>query len=645
VFDYLKIRPCSGGNLLPVPALAGILSVFISSHAFSFHLQEPPSASDRQQIISRGFSASLKDLESGLAGVYKPGKNGNSDKDIAFVQWLDIWRWCDLLSRDASVENTALVQRQFFRRGGSSELLLCVPGVDPPPDAIPISLEEAARMAPAAEVQRGIQQVVLPPGASFSNGPLADIAGNALAGEILANPDFLRAFFSSRDPRDFTPLVLKNLRAIQEAHPSKWREYSALAIAVAVVNDSALPPYWPHQQVRPDLVPKDVPSVAEQFGRWVGANESGRLLLDLRRFSAEHLTFVVDGFLAPTEAAWAQKNIALNASNFGRAFSSIRYREDRIKNNRFFWTDAPYTLAAIRKSGGICIDQAYYAAFAGKLLGLPTVLFNGQGSNGGHAWFGYMSGPNKWQLNCGRDPAQNLVTGIALDPQTWQPVSDHDLRQLAARFRYTPAFLASMNDLAMAEIFSKAGDTAKARAALENATRICPQNPEPWSRLGAFLKRSGSSATGRLRHHEAAAKALSRDPDSKVLHQETIAALQRETGNAAQAVATERRILSQNLGNRSDLSCEAAASRVREALATEGIDQAALVFHAQLRTIGKTGGGNFVKDVGFPFVTALIEKGQKSRALRTVDIMRQQFAPQAGSPLDLVLNEMSGGCK
>jgi tetratricopeptide (TPR) repeat protein len=202
-----------------------------------------------------------------------------------------------------------------------------------------------------------------------------------------------------------------------------------------------------------------------------------------------------------------------------------------------------------------------------------------------------------------------------------------------------------MNDLAMAEIFSKAGDTAKARAALENATRICPQNPEPWSRLGAFLKRSGSSATDRLRHHEAAAKALSRDPDSKVLHQETIAALQRETGNAAQAVATERRILSQNLGNRSDLSCEAAAARVREALANEGIDQAALVFHAQLRTIGKTGGGNFVKDVGFPFVTALIEKGQKSRALRTVDIMRQQFAPQAGSPLDLVLNEMSRGCK
>jgi hypothetical protein len=91
-----------------------------------------------------------------------------------------------------------------------------------------------------------------------------------------------------------------------------------------------------------------------------------------------------------------------------------------------------------------------------------------------------------------------------------------------------------------------------------------------------------------------------------------VAALLRQSGNSAQATAAEQRILSQNLGKRADLSCEAAPSRVREALATEGIDQAALVFHAQLRT---------------------------------VEIMRQQFAPQTGSPLDLVLKEMTRECK
>jgi len=49
--------------------------------------------------------------------------------------------------------------------------------------------------------------------------------------------------------------------------------------------------------------------------------------------------------------------------------------------------------------------------------------------------------------------------------------------------------------------------------------------------------------------------------------------------------------------------------------------------------------------VGIPFVSALIEKGQKPRALRTVNIMRQQFTPQANSPLDLLLREMAQACK
>jgi tetratricopeptide (TPR) repeat protein len=643
VLDSLKkIRPLL--DFLRVSSASMLLGLWLPS-VLAYDTEIPPSAADRQKIRQEGFRESRRELEIGLAQSYNLQKPSLARKNSSFVEWIDLWRWCDLLSRDVSSENAALVQRQFFRRKGSTELVLCLVGVTPPADATPISSDEAARIATAPDVRRAMLEMILPSGSTWEAGSIADIAGKGLAADAVGDPQFLRKLFSTLDTRDFTPLVIKNLRAIREAYPAKWREYADLAIAIAVVNDSALPQYWPHQQVRPDLVPKDVPSVENQFGRWVEANESRRLLLDLRQFSAEQLTFLVDAFLAPSEVAWAQKNITLNAGNFARAFSSIRYREDRIKTRRFFWTEGPYTLAAIQKNGGICIDQAYFAAFAGKALGLPTVLFNGQGSSGGHAWFGYMGRPDKWELHCGRDPNQNLVTGIALDPQTWQPVSDHELRQLAARFRDTPAYLSSMNALTMASIFLKNGDTKNARTALENASQICPQNPEVWKQWGDFLRGSGASVAERLRLHEQAAKALARDSDSKVLHQQAAAALQRDTGNTDQAVAIERRILSQNLGSRSDLSCEAAAARVREALESEGIDQAALVFHAQLRSIGKTNGGNFVKDVGIPFVSALLEKGQKPRALRTVNIMRQQFSPQANSPLDLLLREMAQACK
>lgn len=642
MFDRLKIPIRRVSRSF---CLAALSAFFAIPAARALDATQAPTAEDRRKVLEQGFTASLQDLESALTTAYDPEKNASSAKNPAFVQWMDLWRWCELLSRDVASEERALVQRHFLRRKESGEIILCPPGVVPPPDAEPLRADEVAALTAASNVRQAIAEKLLPPGAPATSGQLGDIAGASLPSAMMDDPAILRSFLSTWDSRDFAPLVLHNLRSIHEAHPTKCREYADLAIAIAVVNDSALPPHWPHQQVRPDLVPRDIPSAAEQFRRWVDANERGSLLLDLRRFTAGQLTFVVDAFLPPSETSWAQKNNSFHVGVFGRAFRSIRYREDRIKQGRFFWTQSPYTFAAIQKNGGICIDQAYFAAYTGKALGLPTVLFNGQGSNGGHAWFGYMGAPNKWELDCGRDPEQNLVTGIAFNPRTWEPVSDHDLRQLAARFRSTPAFLASTNDLAMARIFLKSGDTARAAAAFENATRTCPQNPEAWMRWTDFLDTTGAPLERRMRIHEQAAKALARDPDSKVFHQKAVASLLRQSGNSAQATDAEQRILSQNLGKRADLSCEAAASRVRAALATEGIDQAALVFHSQLRTIGKTGGGNFVKEVGIPFVSALIEKGQKPRALRTVEIMRQQFAPKTGSPLDLVLKEMSRECK
>ena len=64
---------------------------------------------------------------------------------------------------------------------------------------------------------------------------------------------------------------------------------------------------------------------------------------------------------------------------------------------------------------------------AGKARGLPTLFFTGQGADGGHAWFGYMKSDNRWELDCGRYKNQNYAVGQALDPQTWLPVSDHEL--------------------------------------------------------------------------------------------------------------------------------------------------------------------------------------------------------------------------
>ena len=616
--------------------------VFLSTVQAAWN--QAPTGQDRARIVTEGFAAAATRIGNGLADAYK-SEGPNAGKDVAFTQWLDLWRWCDLLSRNSSMDNAALVQRYFFHESQSNQLILCRPGIAPPDEALPLTMDEATLLGESPEIRKAILDVALPPGSAMESVPLTAILGKDLAVELMNNPEFLRLFFSTCAGVDFQPLVLRNLRDIRESYPAKWREYLNLALALAVVNDSALPAFWPHPQVSSQFVQKDVPPVTQQFARWVEANESHKLLLDLRKLRPDQLKFVVDGFLKNEEMAWARKSIRFHVGNYSEAFAMIPYRDDRIQKKRYFWDERPYTFSAIQKNGGICIDQAYFAAFTGKALGLPTILFSGQGANGGHAWFGYMSGSNKWALDCGRDPSQNLVTGTALDPQSWKPVSDHDILQLTARFREKPEFLASTTDRTMAAIFEKANRWDDAKLALQNSVRICPANPEAWADLSDFLEQTHASSDERKSVHEQAAKALAKNPDAKVEHQQAIAELQRQAGKAKDAAQTEQQILTQNLSNRSDLSCEMAAARVNALLEEGDITKASKEFYQQLQSIGKSGGGNFVNQVGVPFIRALVEKGQKTRARRAVEILRQKFEPSFNSPLDLQLRSLVADCK
>jgi hypothetical protein len=602
-------------------------------------LSKPPTSSDVQDILDEGFPTARRRLETSIAQAYVPGKTAPLDS------WLHLWRWCDLLSRDSSEDNARLVERHFFRSKSSGHLFFLKPGQIPPSDLQAVSTAEARGMAVAPEIVAQLESAALPPGSTLATGPLSDITGKSLTTELLSDPSFSSAFFSILSQADFAPAVLRNLRAIREAHPRKWREYAHLAIAIAVVNDSAIPEVWPHMQVSPALVPREVPSAPAQFARWVEANETSQLLLDSRKLSPAQLTFVIDAFVTDSELAWARKNTHLNRSNFARAFSQVRYREDRIRAREFHWTTGPYTLKAIRAAGGICVDQAYHAMVAGKAHGLPTLFFTGQGSHGGHAWFGYMKSDDRWELDCGRYSQQNFAIGQAYDPQTWQPISDHELKLLAARFRDKPEFAASQNELAIARILEKSGDPTRAAEALESAIRACPQNPDAWSAQGDFLQRTRAPAAQRLKFHQDAARQLAPHPDLKVHHQQAIAAIHRETGDNTAADKIERLILVQNRRDRSDLSIAVAASKLHTALQSDDISEAAKEFHRQLNSIGKNSGGQFVNEVAIPFLDALLARGDKNRSRRTLSILRQKFSPERGSPLDLLLRDREQAAK
>jgi tetratricopeptide (TPR) repeat protein len=468
---------------------------------------------------------------------------------------------------------------------------------------------------------------------------------SGLAKELLSDPVVSRMFFSTLSEQDSVPRVLENLSSIRTAHPKKFGEYASLAIAIAVVNDVPLPQGWPHHQVAAELVPISILPVDQQFSRWVAANEARQLLLDPRKLSPSQLKFVVDAFVREEELVWARKNVRLTRSTFEKAYFQINYSHERLKAQQYDWTGGPYTLAAIRKEGGICVDQAYYASMAGKALGLPTLFFTGQGSDGGHAWFGYMRSDDQWEIDCGRYSQHNYATGEALDPQTWQPISDHELELLAARFRDKPEFAASMNTLAVAEILEKSGDNPKAGQAYEKAIQLCPKNADAWSATAAFLQRRGAPAKERILFHERAKTQFANQADLKVLHQQALISIYQEQGDIESVKKIEQQILSQNRSKRSDLSVNMAADQLTALLEAGNMAEAKKLFRRQVHSLSQTGGGNFYYDVAEPYIRVLIEKGDKSEARRSIDLVRRKLTPQPGGILDVSMNDLETATK
>lgn len=472
-----------------------------------------------------------------------------------------------------------------------------------------------------------------------------ELLDGGFAKELFSDASVSRMFFATLSVQDSAPRVLANIRSIREAHPQKWREYMSLAIAIAVVNDVRVPSTWPHHQVQTALVPISILPVEEQFSRWVSANEERHLMLDPRKLSPSQLKFVVDAFVSDEELAWARKNVRLNRTRFDQAYFQVAYRNDRLKAQEYDWNSGPYTLKEIRKNGGICVDQAYYASIAGKANGLPTLFFTGQGQDGGHAWFGYMRSDDRWEIDCGRYSQQNYAIGEALDPQTWQPISDHEMELLAARFRDKPEFAASENMLAVAEILEKAGENQPADQALEKAIQLCPKNSGAWDARGAFLKRTGTPPQERILFHKQAATQFSTQADLSVLHQQELSAIYQEMGDSSSSQKIERQILLQNRHKRSDLSVNIAAKQLGTHLEAGNIQAAESLFRKQIQSLGETGGGNFFYDVATPYINLLIKNGDKSEARRTIDLVRRKLNPELDSIIDNSLDKMEAEAK
>lgn len=460
-----------------------------------------------------------------------------------------------------------------------------------------------------------------------------------LLAELIDNESFTTLLFETWQPADDFSSVLDVLARLRNHDPVAWKNHPALAIAIAVVHDSPPPGFWPHGQVPRDCLPGPAPSAEEVFSDWARASDDRRLLVDLRTLHPSQLKFLVDWFLPLDEAHWARKNIRLTRSRFENAFFQIRYQNERIARQEYDWPGgAPYTLGRIRESGGICVDQAHYAAQAGKALGLPTLFFTGQGPDGGHAWFGFLESPNRWNLEAGRYSRGDYPTGTALDPQTWQPINDHELTLLASATRRAPEFALSEKALAAASLLADGGEERRASELVDLALELCDANPAAWTARAHALAVSGANATVRRAHHANAARRFASSPDLRIPHQREIARLLREDGQIDEAGRLERLMEIQNRRKRMDLALASAADRMDGLLAARDWDAAVAEFLKQLRkNRASPAGGQLATTLGEPLFEALSGAGEAKRLSRCLAQLRRETSPSPNSPLDLFL--------
>ena len=427
--------------------------------------------------------------------------------------------------------------------------------------------------------------------------------------ELGKNQELVRVYLENIQKEDRRGQVLEILSKMQTQTPQETKDLPALAVAIALVFDQPFPEQWPHHQVPASAVPKEVVDPVQRLKEMAQLQSKRRYALNLPDLSLNELKFLVDHPLPESEMEWARKNVTTSRSSFDKVFPSIRYDFARLQAGLLTWPYQTYRLSDIKERGGICVDQGYFAAMAGKAKGLPTLFFTGQGDSGGHAWFGYLDAPGRWVTDCGKYAEENYPVGQAMDPQTWKPITDTELTFLAkGRERsegYRQAKLWTDYAIAMGP--------QEGSSFIDAALALQPEFLAAWNTRGIWLDQTGTPQA-RDEFWQSFVKRFARYPDLKVVGQEKLLELAKARGDEVTAKNLERQILVQNRTKRFDLSIGATAAKVGEKIEMGDWAAAESAYRQALREFKGQSGGHLLYGLVAPFVETALAEGQPKTA-------------------------------
>ncbi|MFA4944965.1 MAG: hypothetical protein WC789_09730 [Lentisphaeria bacterium] len=303
---------------------------------------------------------------------------------------------------------------------------------------------------------------------------------------LLRTPQRLALVNDTLSPADNLPEAFRILGELHDLDPQGRDAFFNLILALAVVWDQ--PPKALHGQYQPLPFQPELPRRYEHFRNLYQRHKAK---FNYQRLTPAALVFVVATPVPVEELAWAQQECRWSLASWDKAYTGIRYDQGRLASNSFDWPNGPYTLAAIREHGGICVDQAYFATLSARALGIPAMIFTGEGRRGGHAWFAYLRGEDKWELDIGRYTFDKFAIGHTVNPQTRQPMSNHEVQFLCNRAFNLPAYQLAAAWANLAAILLEAGNEAAAFELAGRITQTAKLNPAGWNLQKWILEKRG----------------------------------------------------------------------------------------------------------------------------------------------------------
>ncbi|MCZ6672338.1 MAG: hypothetical protein O7C75_05295 [Verrucomicrobia bacterium] len=467
----------------------------------------------------------------------------------------------------------------------------------------------------------------------YNNQSLGDRLNDKFLKYFFSRGDLMRKAYNQWDPSDLLTEVFSVLDRLYSKNRYLFTQYPDLAFAIAFVHDVPPSPLWPHPQVGQDVLPRQLRSADDVFSFFTNARNTKWFHNSIKRLSLSDAIFLVDLIISPAEVEWVQKNITVKPDMYDEVYTMIGYDYRRIQSGQYHWMYDDYSLPAIRRVGGICVDQAYFASQVGKAQGLPTIEFLGSGLDGRHAWFGYLPPRGKWQMEAGRFADQRFITGHAFNPQTWSFISDHEVAFLGAGYHRNRAYLSSQIHFYWARLYSHLGELNSAEKAAENAVAMERRNDAAWSLLIDLRKRLNLPRSRIDGSYRSALSALRTYSDLEAKFLTEFADYLDATGRENSARMERSRITWKNKDSRSDLAIQNAAELLKESIREDSNAAQLYVFKRILYQVGAQGGIQVLDQLVVPFLNHLVDKGRRGDARTVVLEAEKVLQPTAGSQM------------